>query len=205
MRGSCALGVMVAVLACDAGPERSARDSVVQREAGSASGTYAIQVCRGNCNRAEAGQILREGKLFLLDTLLDASSLTSGERLYLSFDDAPTSCWVMTTVVTSPDSTMWDAPVGAGRWQHDPASGEIRFQLGLDVHSHYEVVGKLRADSIVARGRLFEASGGARWLSDDRVLARRIGPADPTPCIPAARAGWAALRAKFDSTPSSRR
>jgi hypothetical protein len=195
----------VAVLACDGPPERPPRDRVVRQEPGSASGTYTIEVCRGNCNPTEAGQILREGKLFLLDTLLDTSGLTSGARLYLSLDDAPTSCWVMTTIVTSPDSTMWDAPVGAGRWRHDSASGEIQFRLGLDVHSHYEVVGKLQGDSIVGRGRLFEASGGARWLSDDRVIARRIGPADPTPCIPAARAGWAAVRAKLDSMPSPRR
>jgi hypothetical protein len=148
---------------------------------------------------------LQEGRLFLLETPLDTTGFSRGAWFYLALGgEPPTACWVANAPKSVGNTVEPGGPVGGSVWRYDTTSRRVHVKLWESVDSYYEVAGVLDGDSLVGRGRSYEANNGG-WQSDDAVVGRRVGVADPAPCRAAADTAWARAKAALDTMSSLRR
>ena len=204
MRARVCTCLWLTLLACAADPRPAASTP---------AGTYALTICRATCASGDGATVLQEGRLFLLDTLLDTTGLSSGARFFLALDgEPPTACWVANAPRNAADTLWPGGRVGGSTWRYDTISGALHVNLWRSVDSHYSVMGYLRGDRFVGRGRRYEASShgqwrsnGSGWTSDEAVVGRRVGPAEPSPCGPAADTAWARAQTALDTMSSLQR
>lgn len=191
-----------AVFACAAG-------ACVQRGAGPATpeptliaGTYAVTVCREQCDPTLPEQALVEGHIVLEDRSFSYIELPRTVRTYLEryvpvltaldAGDSPNACFALTK---RPGARTYAGIASAGvtRWAHH-STAAIEIPLFHSPDAGYDASVTIQGAQLRGTGVSWGSGTGDEPIPTDSILGRRIGSPDRSLCIRAAEAAAARQR-----------
>lgn len=193
------LAVSVGITLCALAPSSLAQSTQKPGEF-SAAGTWEIRVCKAirACLEHEHLSILARGILVLSEDSLGMGDLPASARPWFALFAAPgraRSCYTLERLRHPGSSTTYAGifPVRWSGWTRGEALDSIAFSLYRSPDAGHVVYARILGDSLHGSGKshMAPAMGDLTSWGTDIVIGKRIGPANPAPCIAAAkRLNW---------------
>lgn len=166
------------------------RDSSANSPSRGQAGTYRIYLCRRLCTASDSSEAVASGYLVLSNSAITLDRVPKKERRYLlgiyssvARRRQPTACFTLTRL--QPDSVAaLSMPVGLSDWTVSGRSIEVPFFRSPD--SGYTAYFEL-SDGVLKGTGEFWSGNEAQQIPPEYFAGTKIGPADPSVCITAAR------------------
>jgi hypothetical protein len=179
MRLSRILGLGLVLAACTGAPAEVG-------PAVAATGTYAVQFCRGACAGGDSSAAFATGVLVLQSRPILATLVpTARARLDTAGAiDRPLNACYAVRVRRRPGGTLLGVVQRAVmHWWPPAADSTVRFEMFSSPDASYHVDLRWRPDSLRGRGASFMAGpADADSMPADSVVAWRTGAAEPEAC-----------------------
>lgn len=157
------------------------------------AGTYALRVCKADrpCVATDSAAVLARGYVVLSDSLSFGrlpSSLQSRFRRFGASGVVPSGCYALERGQGWAELQTL-AGVSAARWCRWAPRGDARgveFALYTSPDARHVVRARVDDAGLVGVGASWSAYRSYDSVGPDSVIATRIGPPDPEPCVTAA-------------------